>query len=688
MAPPDGDVRSKPASGAPAKSRRRRVPRSLVALGVVVLAIVLLAVFWDWNWFRPLAESQASAYLGRKVTIRNLDVKLSRTPQVILDGIAIANPDGFPPDSHLATMDRLAVTLDAMAYLRNRQVVVPAIAVTKPVIDAEQLADGRATWDLKLPASSGNSSGPPPKIGDVAITDGQVHAVIPKLKADFQLGIATRPAADSNDSQIVVDAHGTYANQPITGQLIGGALLSLRDKAKPYPIDLQLANGPTHVKLNGTVQDPLAFSGANLKLDLSGPDMQLLTPLAGFALPKTPPFSIAGNIGYANKAIRFDDFAGRVGSSDLGGSVAVTPASPREVVDLNLRSRKVDLADLGGFVGSQPGRANTADQTPEQKRAVQRAEASPQFLPTKRISLPTLKFADIHMNYHADSIAGRSVPLDNLTTKLDIVDGRITVSPLSFGVGRGQIAADIDLTPTSATEFRTKADVKVQKVDLGRVLAATHLVNGSGVVGGQADIDSTGNSVASIVGRGNGDLKLFMAGGNLSALLVDVAGLEFGNALLSALGIPQRANLECFVTDFALRRGVLDTRALIVDTNEAVVNGSGTIDLGRETVDYTLRTEAKHFTVGSLPTPINIGGTFKKPSIRPGVGPLAARAGAAIGLGILFPPAALLPTIQFGVGNDTGCTRLARNDGARAAAVKANAGAPPKAEAAGKKTAK
>lgn len=678
MAPLDSDSRAATATRPPPTTRRRRVPRWLVALGVVALAIVLLIVFWDWDWFRPLAESQASIALGRKVTLRHLDVKLGWKPQIILDGVAVANPDGFPADSRFVTADRLAVTVDAMAYLRHRQVVIPAIAVTKPVVDAEQRPDGSATWDLKLPASSGKA-GPPPQIGDIAISDGQAHVVVPKLKADFQLGVATRPAADGHESQIVVDAHGTYGDQPITGRLIGGAVLSLRDKTKPYPIDLQLANGPTQVKLNGTVQDPVAFAGANLKLDLSGPDMALLTPLANFGLPKTPPYAIGGSLDYANKAIRFNDFNGRVGSSDIGGSVALTPGSPREVVDLDLHSHKVDLADLGGLIGSQPGRANTPGQTPEQKRDLQRAESSSQFLPTKRINLPALKFADIHLKYQADSIAGRSVPLDNVKAKLDIVDGRITLSPATVGIGRGQIAADVDLTPSSATEFHTKADIKVQRVDLGRVLSATHLVRGSGVIGGQADIDSTGNSVASIVGHGNGDIKLFMSGGNLSALLVDLAGLEFGNAILSAIGIPQRATLECFVADFALRRGVLDSRAMILDTNEAVVNGSGSIDLGREALDYTLRTDAKHFTVGSLPTPITLAGTFKSPSIRPAVGPLAARAGAAIGLGILFPPAALLPTIQFGVGDDTGCSRLARTDGARAAS--ANAGAPPNAAA-------
>ena len=36
----------------------------------------------------------------------------------------------------------------------------------------------------------------------------------------------------------------------------------------------------------------------------------------------------------------------------------------------------------------------------------------------------------------------------------------------------------------------------------------------------------------------------------------------------------------------------------------------------------------------------------------------AARAGAAVGLGILFPPLALLPTIQLGVGENSQCEAL------------------------------
>jgi AsmA family protein len=48
-------------------------------------------------------------------------------------------------------------------------------------------------------------------------------------------------------------------------------LLSLRDATMPYPVDLQVANGPTHVKLVGTVQDPLKFAGTDLKLSWLAP---------------------------------------------------------------------------------------------------------------------------------------------------------------------------------------------------------------------------------------------------------------------------------------------------------------------------------------------------------------------------------------------------------------------------------
>jgi hypothetical protein len=83
-------------------------------------------------------------------------------------------------------------------------------------------------------------------------------------------------------------------------------------------------------------------------------------------------------------------------------------------------------------------------------------------------------------------------------------------------------------------------------------------------------------------------------------------------------------------------------------------------NLRTETLDYQISTEAKHFAIGSLPAPISITSSFKDPGALPDIRKLAVRGGAAAGLGVLFPPAAILPTIQFGVGDDHRCEALAR----------------------------
>ena len=630
----------------PPRRRRRIWP---VSLGVFAVALIALLLLWDWNWFRPLVESRASAALGRPVSIAHFDLHLGRSPVAVLDGVEVANPDGFQGAPYLAHIDQVAVTLDAMAYLHGDGIVLTRIVVTHPDVDAIQHPDGSSNYQF---ATSGSSSGPGPKIGDLVITDGHAHVVDPKLRADFKLDIATREASGKTPPQIVASADGTYAGQKITGQLVAGALLSLRDAADPYPIDAHIENGPTKVSLAGTVEDPLHFAGTKLKLHLAGPDMELLMPLTGIALPKTPPYDIEGNLAYADRHIKFSDFQGRIGSSDIEGSITVDPAPARPVVEADLASKRVDLADLGGLIGSQPGRVDTPGQSAAQKAQVAKAEASSQLLPNTPINLPKLKAADIHLHYKGASIIGKNIPFDSLTMVADIVDGTVTLHPVQLGVGHGSIGGDVTLVPVANNDLHAKADIRFDHVDVGRMLAATGLVKGAGLMGGRFDIDSTGNSLSSLLGHGNGNVRLMMAGGDLSALILDLSGLEFGKAVLSALGLPNQAKLQCMAAEMNLKSGVLDSKTMLVVTSEADIVGSGTIDLAHEKLGYTVKTSSRHFSVGSLPTAIDIGGTFKDPSIRPEIGELAARGGAAIALGVLLTPlSALLATVQFGDGN-------------------------------------
>ena len=638
----------------------RRSRRWLLWLGAPLLLVALLAAFWSWDWFIPLAEARASAALGRPVKIEHLRVELGRVSTVTAEGVRVGNPEGFPDDPPFAEVARATARVDVGAFLRSRELVIPSVELDRPVVNVIGKEGGDRNYAFEFTPPAGETNAPEhvsaPRIGGLRINGGKARVSIAWLRADFEVDVKTEDR-DGQEPALVAEALGTYAGQRIEAQFTGGSVLDLRDAAEPWPVDLRLRNGDTTLALKGTVREPLKLRGADLRVEFAGKDMADLMPLTGVPFPKTPPFRMEGKADYAEGRVRLFDAEGKVGRSDIGGSLTVSTTGSRPDVTADLRSRSVDLADLGGLIGSQPGRADTPGQTPQQRAAQARAQASPKLLPTTPVNMPRLTAANVHLKYRADRIQGRGMPFDSLEAAADIEDGAVSLHPVSLGIGQGRLVATGTLTPQEGGGLRAKIDVELRRADLSRLLGAAG-AGAAGSLGGVARLEGSGKSVSEILGRGNGEATFVTVGGNVSSLLVDLSGLQFGNALLSALGIPARERIECLIADFALQRGALRTRTMLLDTDAHVVTGGGGLDLGREQLDLRLRTDPKRPTVASLPTPIRVEGTLKNPSVQPELAEAAARAGAAVGLGVLFPPLALLPTIQLGVGENSQCEAL------------------------------
>ena len=631
----------------------------------VLLVVVLVAAIvwlWDWNWFKLFIERRASAAVGRSVAIGHFSVRLSRHPLLVFDQVSIGNPSGFPAGSHMADIGELNLRLDGVGLFHHR-VRLELIDLEKPVVALAPGADGTPNWRLQAgTATPGNAPSASNEwtvdIVGLAIHDGNVHVTDPAFKSDFSLLVQTRGGEDGSEPSIQIDIDGRYAGQPIEGQFVGGSILGLRNPDNPYALDLKLRHGATHVELKGTLIEPLKFGGADLRLNLAGDDLASLYPLTGIPLAPTPPYSLAGRLDYVDHRIRFSDIAGSVGSSDLEGHLEVDPGKERRFVTADLKSRDVVMADLAGFIGGAPGKADAPTQAPKQKAAHQKQEASGKLLPDKPINLPEIRSADARISYEAEHIRGESTPIDHLSAKLELQDGALSLKPLSFAIGQGQIVLNIRLEAQQDV-VHAVGDIDFRQVDLHRLMQATGAFKGDGTIGGRASIDTHGNSMAQMLANGNGWIKLFVNGGNISALLVDLAGLDFGNGVLSALGLPEQAPLRCMVSDFNLDHGDLKTQMLLIDTTEANIVGDGHVDLRSEQIDYRVSTEPKHFSVGHLRAPILLRGPLKSPSILPEPGQLAARGSVAAVLGVFLTPlAALIPTIELGLGKDHNCGEL------------------------------
>jgi hypothetical protein len=104
--------------------------------------------------------------------------------------------------------------------------------------------------------------------------------------------------------------------------------------------------------------------------------------------------------------------------------------------------------------------------------------------------------------------------------------------------------------------------------------------------------------------------------------------------------------------------GVLDSRVFALDTQDAVINVDGTVNLKNESMDLGVHPHTKGFRVFSLRSPLYVKGTFKDPHVGVNAVALAVRGGAMVGLGLINPFAALIPLIAPSNNKPLPCQQL------------------------------
>jgi AsmA family protein len=569
---------------------------------------------------------------------------------VSAEDVVIGNPAGFARDEEpFARIPRLTVQIEVAASMWRCAIVIASVELVRPAIRAIATEDGRENYRLALASR--------PRIGALSVLDGRARVSLASLRADFETTFATEREAEKADTtKIVAKARGIFAGESVVARFAGNVPLNAQDSRQPWPIELSVQNGPTQISVNGTLQDPFSPIGATGDFLISGPDMARLRPLTGVPFPVTPPYELRGRLGYAAGVYRAADVKGRLGRSSLEGAMTVaTRRGQRPEITADILSPNVDLRDIVSLLSSKSGPPGTPGQTQEQRTQAAQTErnavASPRMLPHAPLHAAKFDLANVDLTFHAERVQSASMPFDNLAFDLDVVDGAVALHQLSFGVGQGRITGDIWLTPRADETLRARADIHFERLDVSRLLRATGPFPGNGALNGAVRLDGTGGSIAEILASADGAASLWMLGGDLSSLLVDLAGLRLGSALLSSLNGSLTTTVECFVADLKLRRGVLSTRALMLETADAITEGLGAVDLRQERVEVRLRTQSKRPTIGVLPAPLLISGTLKDPRAAPDPATPAGRGGLAGAL-------AALPTVQLGIGDAPHCQSL------------------------------
>jgi uncharacterized protein involved in outer membrane biogenesis len=655
-------------------------------LAFIVLVFVVLALIPDSAW-RSLLVKVISAETNRKAAIAGeTRVHLfTLHPSVAVGDFSLANADWIP-ERPMIKVDHFSATLSLVSLLRLH-LVFPRVEIRGPDIDLERDKDGRANWDFTTPGARKPAPQRPskaanlPAIQQFILSGGKLTAsdAIRKLKFKGEMAVAEHNGG-SGETALHLRGTGVLNGKPFDLRMHGGPLLEV-DPAKPYDFDTEIRAADIRLEAHTEVKHPFDLGSVTSKFQLSGKDLADVYYLTSLALPNTPPYELSGTVLRDNLKFKVQDFKGRLGGSDIGGTLSIDADRDRPLLSADLRSALLNIEDLAAPLGTQASAENKSDTLAQSKG--QPSDTNPKSKPGKRarpaiakadlqakdtgfllpdadLQVKRVRGMDAEVSYEAESIRTEKMPIKKVRLRLRLEDGKISIDPLHFTLPEGQFSGTVAVNAKLDAPV-TDIDMKLDHVDLSQIKAkgSTDAPLGGQMVG-RIRLHGAGTSVHKVAAVAAGDVTFVIPSGQIRSAFAELTGINVAKGLgLLLTKKEDKTEIRCGVASFRADDGDLKANALLVDTTHVLVTGSGDINLKDEGLHIELRGKPKEMRTVRLRAPIEIHGTLAHPDIGLEPGHVLAQAAAAAALGTLLTPvAAVLAFVDGGLAKDASCAAL------------------------------
>jgi uncharacterized protein involved in outer membrane biogenesis len=651
-------------TGAARPARRWRIPAPLRWLGalllLVLLAIVALVLLFRWNWLRGPIDDYATVRLGRPVAIHgDLSGRVwSWTPSLTARDVSVAEPR-WAGAGDMARLPKLTVALDLRALLRGR-FVLSLVDAEQPAVTLIRDASGRENWSYGAPASGAQSFKLPP-IHRLVIADGRMSLDDARRKLSFAGVVSSNERLIGyGHGRFTLTGRGAIAGEPFQAQVLGGPLIDV-DPGRPYPFQADIRSGASRIVADGALARPFDLGRFAATGRVSGDDMANLYRLTGLTLPNTPPFALAGHLRRDGDRFDVTGLTGRVGSSDVAGRLLISDSSGRRDLTGDLASRRLNLPDLTAVVGGAPQKVVAGGVTsPLQKAAAAKLSAEGRVFPDARLDVERVRQMDADVRYRAETVSAGPLPVRQVSFRVRLDHGVLTVAPLSFVLPQGALSgrARVDArgaTPVTGIDL-TLANAQAQNL-LPKTAGPPPL---TGSLEARARISGAGDSVRTAAAHADGVVAVVIPQGQMRQLLAELMGIDVGRSLFLYLSHDTSPTpVRCAVAEFRAEGGVMTAQRILIDTSAVQAQGKGVVDLRNETVDLTLNGRPKHFRLLRVAAPITLKGRLDHPQFGVDVAKALPQASLSALLGVFAAPvAAVLPFIAPGQPHDANCAAL------------------------------
>jgi len=386
---------------------------------------------------------------------------------------------------------------------------------------------------------------------------------------------------------------------------------------QPLSIDATVQAAGATVSAKGTVADARAMTGASIALNGQIPDLSLLSSLARRPLPAVKPLGFQATLtdaagGFRNGAAlhglsvtsAVGDLSGDATIS-LGARNALTAALKSDHFNLDLLQSGIDQTQAGALPTQNPTQPADAKVAPPKH--------DNRLFSDQPISFDGLRSADADVTLAIASLHAGGADYKAIDTHAILKDGKLDVDPFTGDLPEGHLTGTLSVNAAQA-EPAVHLTLHAPGLALKTLLAAAHEpAYATGNLEVSADLHGTGASPHAIAASLDGTLGLAVPAGTIDTRLLGKVTDTLNS--LNLVGKGSSSELKCFGMRMDAQHGIGTFKALTLSSSLLTMTGSGTVNLGEETLAMQLRPLAR---IGgtNVAIPMNVTGPIRNPAVK------------------------------------------------------------------------
>lgn len=653
-------------------SRRLRILAKVgLAILCVIMALWLVLFVTKGRFLKGPFERTVAALTARTLSVGG-DFQLYFAPsslKFLAEDVRLSNPRWARQPS-LFTARRIDARIPPLSLLFGTR-RFHALTLDDATIDLEwNAAHDANSWTFG--SATGGKPLAFPRIDRASVTGTRLRYLDPRMRLLADLQFDTIKSNDARiDKAVGVKGSGRIRETPFR---LAAQLLSPDETADRGRNQLVLRAWAANnvIDVAGTLPSIAEIENVPLQTRVTGRDMSELLAVIGVAIPRTRTYRLKAQLIKARDIYRFTDISGTFGDSDLAGQLTVTNGN-RVRLESDLTTKRLDIIDAAPFIGYNPdivaakGAAAAAAAT---------GAAPNRILPDAALPVATMQAFDAALKWRIGALRSRSVPVSDIDLTLALDKGRLALSPLTFSMARGDVAADIILD-TRQRPAADSYDIRLAPTSMGRLLAGYGVAEAgtSGTVHGRIRLEGRGDTIHDSLANANGRIAFIIPQGSFWTRNVQLSELDLGTFAYKMFQgrLKEPVAINCGLMAFTVRNGLASVDPILIDTRKNVIIGRGGFSFRTEAIDIGIRADGKKFSLFSGQSPVGIGGHFSAPSLNVISPELLGRSGAGLGLALLAsPPAAVLAFVDVGDAKSAACGPVLA--GARADAQRTKGG--------------